>query len=198
VVIDTQKRPLPGAKITVIHGTTTVSVLAAPRGSYLIRDLKPGSYRVLVSRAGHNTISLSVTLRQGEIAQRDFQMSKVDSPFIARPGGGFALAAKKTNDDVKATAPAGIETRKGQLKGRIVDARTGRPLPGAVILISGQRAVTSDRTGSYALDDILPGAYRLLARKAEFMDGTARLVVRPGETTTANLRLNPKPLSRVR
>lgn len=328
VVFDPQKRPLAGAKVTVVQQTSAVSVLAGPRGNYLLRDLKPGPYRVLVSKAGHKTLAEAVTLRAGEVQPRNFQLRKTDSPYLERaiaaravnqnlraggagkpgkqvsrenappniihrsnepyrveskigrltgrvsdsktgkplsgatisilgrpraktddegkygvleaPAGSyqitvsrtgftdqqrtvrvdavnstqenFALVAVNARDDLSAarrplpaertetrSVPAErAEIRKGQLSGRILDARTGRPVPGAFVSVGGRRTVTADRNGFYAFDDLAPGPYRVVARKPEFLDGLASLVVRPGETTTAHLRLRPKLPDRVR
>jgi protocatechuate 3,4-dioxygenase beta subunit len=319
VVVDPMKRPLAGAKVTVVQQTSAVSVLAGPRGEYLLRDLRPGSYRVLVSKAGYVPTAQAVTVRAGEVQPRDFQLRKTDSPFIekalaarrsnqnlntgdagkldspvnregqqrnkiinsnqpslvqiriaslkgkvsdsktGKPVSGatvsiqgrpraktdlegnysvfevpvgnyrisvsragfseqersvnvladksrhenFALVAENANG-MRGTArrpqlPTGVaEIRTGQLRGRIVDAKTGKPVSGVLVSVAGQRTVTSDRDGSYAFKDLAPGPYRVIARKNEFLDGIASLVIRPGETTTANMRLNAKPFNRVR
>ncbi len=329
MVRDPQNHPLPGAKITLLQQTSAVSALSGPRGSYLLRDLKPGPYRVLVSKAGHKAIAQAVILRTGVVEPRDFQLKKIDSPFVEKalaarrsnsnlsvgeagrtnkqvkresppririnrvnepyaietrvgrlsgrvsdsttgkpvsgatisilgrpraktdeegnysmsdaPAGSyqisirragfaeqqrrvvvlagnfaqenFALVAENAHDNRSAARrpqlPAGGaeirrvpaergEIRKGQLSGRIVDARTGRPLPGAIVSVAGRRPVTSDRNGSYAFDDLAPGAYRVVARKPNFIDGLASLVVRSGETTTTQLRLMPNLPDRIR
>ena len=314
-VVDAQKRPLAGAKITAVQQGLAVSVLAGLRGDYLLRDLKPGSYRVLVSKAGFEEMAQPVILRAGEVTPKDFQLTKKDSPFIDRalaarrnnqtlsprdPGrtdkqvtregqapikaiagkvtspaqtrsgsligrvsdsktgkpvsgatvsvqGGrttktdeagnyrvldlpagsgrisiiragffeqqrtvrvtagnsmqenFALVPENANDSRRPQLPVGgAETKRGQLRGRVVDAKTGRPIPAAIVSIAGQRSVASDREGFYTFETLPPGAYQLAVRKSDFVDGIARLVIRSGETTTANLRLNPKPLNRVR
>ena len=324
VVFDLQKSPLAGAKITVVQQSSAISVLAGARGNYLLRDLRPGAYRVLVSKAGYVPTSQTVTVQTGEMPPRDFQLRKTDSPFIERalarrrsnpsraaggsnktdqrvnredrplakvtnssvpfqveasggrlrgrvtdsrtgkpvsgatisilgrrramtdeegnysvndaPSGSFqitisharfaklersvrVLAGNSTQENfvlVSENAPdkrieaKRIEARrpplqarvaeigKGQLSGRIVDAKSGRPVPGAIVSVAGQRPVISDRDGSYAFKDLAPGSYRVMARKSQFLDVIVSLTVRAGETTKANLRLNSRPLSRVR
>ncbi|MCM3905661.1 MAG: carboxypeptidase regulatory-like domain-containing protein [Pyrinomonadaceae bacterium] len=320
VVFDPQKRPLAGAKVTVVQQTSAVSVLAGTRGNYLLRDLRPGTYRVLVSKAGYVPTAQAVNVSAGEMQPRDFQLRKTDSTFIERalagrrsnqnrsagdpgktdqrlnrqdqprgdkvtsakqpflvearvgrlrgrvsdsrsgkpvsgatisilgrrraksddegnysvldaPAGSFQITVSRAGfaeqernvrvlpgnstqenfvlvadnsvdkriEARRAPLPtAGAEIRKGQLSGRIVDAKTGRPVSGAFVLVAGRRTVMSDRDGSYAFNDLAPGPYRVIARKSEFLDIIASLIVRAGETTRANLRLNPKPLNRVR
>ena len=244
VVFDLQKRPLAGAKVTVVQQTSVMSVLAGLRGTYLLRNLRPGAYRVMVSKAGYVPTAQTVNVQAGEMQPRDFQLRKTDSPFIER-----ALARRRSNQSrvagelnktdqrvnredhprakvtsaslpVRVDASAGsvsgrvsnsrIEARrppipagsaeigKGQLSGRIVDAKTGKPVAGAFISVVGRQPVTSDRDGSYAFKDLAPGPYRVIARKSEFLDVIVNLMVRAGETTKANLRLNLKPLNRVR
>ncbi len=92
----------------------------------------------------------------------------------------------------------GIEIRKGQLRGRVLDAKTSRPIPGAIVSLKGQRNITSDGQGFYAFDGLSAGAYQVIARKGDFLDNIASAVIRPGETTTTNIRLNPKPRTRFR
>jgi hypothetical protein len=318
-VVDPQKRPLPRAKITVVQQTRALSVLTGPRGNYLLRDLKPGSYRVLVSKAGYDSTAQALILRVGEGAPRDFQLKKTNSPFIEKalagrranrslspadvvktvkrvnrqdrpvskvisakepaviqiksgrlrgrvsdsktrkpvsdatifiegrpraktdgegnygvlelpPGSyhvsvtragfseqaravnlltgnlaeeNFAMVAEVGSDNTSASrrTPPTVgraEVRNGQLSGRIVNATTGRPVPGVFVSVAGGQTVTSDREGSFAFNDLAPGPYRLIARKRDFLDGIASLVIRPGETTRANLRLSAKPTNRVR
>jgi len=332
LVMDSQKRPLAGAKVTVVQKTSAVSALAGARGNYLLRDLMPGTYRVLVSRVGYTSTAQSVTLHAGEMPPLDFQLRKTDSPFIesalarrrsnqsrtardtglktdqrinredqprakvvnanepfrveARVGGlrgrvsdsrtgrpvsgatisilgrrraqtddegnysvkdapsgsfqmtvkrtgfaeqersvrvlegnstqeNFALVAENARHDAGAERRTQFpaeraeraearrasaerpEIRRGQLNGRILHANTGRPIPGAFVSV-GRRTATSDRNGAYAFDDVAPGDYRVVAKKPTFVDGLASLVVRPGETTTTNLRLMPKTSARVR
>ncbi len=330
LVMDSQKRPLAGAKVTVVQQNSAVSALAGPRGNYLLRDLRPGTYRVLVSKAGYTSTAQAVTLQAGEMPPRDFQLRKTDSPYIERalarrrtnqnrtggasglrtdqrinredqprakvvsanqppfrvearvgrlrgrvsdsrtgrpvsgatisilgrrraqtddegnyrvidaPSGSiqitvkragfaeqersvrvvagnstqenFALIAENPRHDPGAARrpqfpaeriePRRVSTertdiRKGQLSGRILHASTGRPVPGAIVSL-GRQTVTSDRNGVYAFEDLAPGDYRVVARKPTFVDGLASLVVRPGETTTTNLRLMPKMTDRNR
>ncbi len=245
VVLDLQQRPLTGAKVTVVQQASAVSVRVGLRGDYLLRDLKAGSYRVLVSKAGYVSTALTVTLKAGESKPHNFQLKKTDSAFIER-----ALARRRNNQTrstavktdqgifrpekvtnakvpipsptptqrtraVNATVPIAIndkriapavsrlptkavEIRKGRLSGHVVDAKTGRPVSGALVSLSGRRTVLSDRNGSYAFDALAPGAYQVTVRKTEFLDVSTSLVLRPGETMTANLRLNPKPPARIR
>jgi len=91
-----------------------------------------------------------------------------------------------------------IETRKGQLRGRVLDAKTSRPISGVIVSLKGQRNIISDNQGFYAFDGLSAGAYQVIARKGDFLDSIASTVIRPGETTTTNIRLNPKPRTRFR
>ncbi len=91
-----------------------------------------------------------------------------------------------------------IETRKGQLRGRVLDAKTSRPIPGVIVSLKGQQNLISDRQGYYAFDGLSAGAYQVIARKGDFLDSIASIVIRPGEITTTNIRLNPKSRARFR
>ncbi|HEV8366747.1 MAG TPA: carboxypeptidase-like regulatory domain-containing protein, partial [Pyrinomonadaceae bacterium] len=67
-VIDNQNRPVPGARISAlstIGSGGAVSVHTRTDGSFELRDLKPGSYKVLVDKVGLTAASQSVSLRGG-------------------------------------------------------------------------------------------------------------------------------------
>lgn len=248
-VTDLQKRPLAGAKITVLQQTSVVSVISAVNGVYLLRDIRPGSYRVLVSRAGYDSIAQTIAVRAGEPQPRDFQLRKTDSPVLEkalaarfhsppRPrssvgtsnrtgsedqpvnkgleavdrspnkdrsegtkGRVLDMKPDSGNDRRDATShrntPA-ANAKNGQLRGRVVNAKTGRPVAGALVSTAGRPAVITAGDGSYTLSDLTPGTYRVIVRKSLFIDLTETLVVRAGEPTTTNLRLSLRPSSRVR
>jgi protocatechuate 3,4-dioxygenase beta subunit len=84
----------------------------------------------------------------------------------------------------------------GGISGRVVNARTGDPVEGAVVVAQGRndagRATTNAR-GVYEIDDLEPGDYAVTARARGFE--TARyprpVTVARGITTDINFRLVP-------
>jgi beta-lactamase regulating signal transducer with metallopeptidase domain len=104
------------------------------------------------------------------------------------------------------TTPAqSISSDEGIVQGQVVDARSGRPVPGATVEISGgdrsQQALTTDE-GRYEVRGLAPGEYnvRVQARRyiaAEYgqryaNERASMLDVRGGRYTTGiNVRLEP-------
>ncbi|MHC4470251.1 MAG: MSCRAMM family protein [Planctomycetota bacterium] len=78
------------------------------------------------------------------------------------------------------------------LKGTVVDAATGEPLPGVKIHLGGFAGVRTrtDAHGTYALSDVAPGRYVLLAHKSGFASVRKEGVVIEAEgTRTQDLEL---------
>ncbi|MFF0371286.1 MULTISPECIES: S8 family serine peptidase [unclassified Micromonospora] len=86
-----------------------------------------------------------------------------------------------------AEAPRG-ET--GQLAGKVTDAKTGEPISGAEVRISGpiHRTVTTGADGSYAAT-LSAGEYGVTASAYGYGDGTASATVTAGANATRDIRL---------
>ena len=89
-------------------------------------------------------------------------------------------------------AQAAPAAASSSLRGRVSDARTGRPLAGATISV-GDRRVRSDDAGAYALSGLRPGAVavqlRALGYRAERRDVTIG-----AEGAELDVALEPVPL----
>ena len=87
-VLGQDSRPLAGAKVSVVEtvtqGGNAVTTLANRQGGFELRDLKPGSYRVLVSKAGYEPTAQSVALRTGAPAPLEFRLKRIRTPFLDR------------------------------------------------------------------------------------------------------------------
>ena len=214
LVRDEDKRGLAGAKITAIQHPTAVSVMTTRQGNYEFKDLKPGSYRLLISKAGYEAGVDSVSLRAGKTEERDFKLKKSESEAIKR-----VLEAKRTRRveggnqvrhvdtgrrpiEVKKEQPAGelkvsrdsgvlIPARTGQLRGQVIDAKSGRPLGGATIAISGKGMIATGSDGSFGIGNLPPGPYQIAVRKTGFSNAGGTVTVRAGETAAATFRLTP-------
>lgn len=77
------------------------------------------------------------------------------------------------------------------LRGIARDARTGKAVPGAVLLIEelGQRIV-ADGNGAFAAK-VKPGRYRVRQSGAHYTEQTRVLTLRPNETLLYNADLRP-------
>lgn len=78
----------------------------------------------------------------------------------------------------------------GRIAGTVVDASTGRPLPGVQVFVpqTGLGSLT-DRSGRYALLNVPVGSHTVTAQLIGFRQVESRVTVRPDEVTTADMRL---------
>ena len=83
----------------------------------------------------------------------------------------------------------------GVLAGRIIDARDGRPVPYATVLLLGTDvAEFADSNGAFRLNDLVPGSYTLRARQIGYFPKDTALTIAPGTAaTTVALRLTQFP-----
>jgi len=228
VVLDTERRPLAGAKITLIQSSSATSVLTGVKGGYELRDVKPGTHKLMASKTGYAGGTQLVALRVGGTELRDFQLKKTRPLFVERAlatqrstGGSIRIQSRvpvtqTVRPELGQTQPSGrvseqrpvvnsisrlpspVALRSGQVRGQVRDAKTGKPIAGALILIAGQRSVMTDQAGSYAVANLAPGAYQVTVRKNDFTDSGATFTIRPGETVARNFQLNGKSAPRIR
>ncbi|NJL29784.1 MAG: hypothetical protein HC897_18780 [Thermoanaerobaculia bacterium] len=128
-------------------GSTTTDAL----GRFEIGGLIPGSYRALVAAVGF---------------RREL--------FGGMPCPGFGCDVSLGQAiEVRAEQTTGgvdvVLDPLGRLEGRVLDAATGAPLPGAEVVVkpvaSGAREFAyADATGRYELKNLEPGSYLLAAR----------------------------------
>jgi hypothetical protein len=150
VILDNLKRPVAGAKITIIQSESAASVMSGSNGGYEFRDLKPGMYRTMVSKLGYGGAPLYVFLRASGSESRDFQLNLAPSPLVEK-----AIAqARRTSPSstVQAlTAQSRLnEMKVGRLTGANVDSQKGSPIPGATISTQGRQSATTNREGRHA------------------------------------------------
>ena len=68
--------PLSGATVSI--PTIGQSATTSTDGSFVFRDLEPGSYSMQVTKTGYTTLTKSVYVTAGQTTQCDIQMQKVD------------------------------------------------------------------------------------------------------------------------
>jgi len=129
--------PIRGARVMAHGRHGRRAARTNEQGEYLLRGLRPGEYRVS-ARARHHL------------------PAEFPRPVTVEPGQvvediNFALVPKP---------------RKGVIAGRVVDARTGEPIAGAIVAARGEHGagrVATNRAGYYRLV-LPPGEYRVSAR----------------------------------
>ena len=81
----------------------------------------------------------------------------------------------------------------GSVKGKVLDAETGEELIGVNIIITGTtQGVSTDLDGNYLMKDLKTGLYNFSFSYISFQTVNFEgIEVKPGETTTLNVRLEP-------
>src|SRR5262249_507467 len=82
IVLDEEAHPLAGAKTLVTQSETGVWVVTAQDGTYELRNLKPGSYRVSAYKLRYKLATRAVALNPTSGARCDFQLSPLVSASI--------------------------------------------------------------------------------------------------------------------
>jgi hypothetical protein len=179
--------PVAGANVSIESRTARRSVRTDQQGGYFAADLPPDQYRVTVTANGFSSADGEVVVRSAAEARRDFPLQR-DTRGSEAPAGTITQPGR---------VPARVfEVKKGQITGRIVDARSARPIAGAVVSGAGPRPVLTDAQGGFSISDLTPGSYRLRVVMRGFIDAEAIVSVRPGQTSTAGFRLVPQAVNR--
>lgn len=81
----------------------------------------------------------------------------------------------------------------GSIAGRVMDATTGEPLPGANVIVEGtQHGAATGLDGTYRVIDIPVGRYTVTARFVGYETQEAEIVIRPGYTATVHFDLDAR------
>lgn len=180
MILDNEKRPVAGARVTIIQSESAASVMSGPNGGYEFRDLKPGAYRTMVSKLGYGGASQHVVLRAGGSEARDFQLNRALSQLVEKAIDQARRARPSSTAQAQTAQSRPNEVRLGQLAGNIVDAQNGRPIPGATISIQGQPSVTTNREGRYAIANLPPGNYKIGVKSPGFGEQERLTAIRAG------------------
>jgi len=197
-ILDSDKRPMAGAKITAIQSASAVSVLTGSKGNYELRDLKPGAYKIFVSKMGYEGGTQTAALSAGVAEQRDVQLKKKSSPLVERVLAARRASPRATREKISSLRggstrmglPTGLKT--AQLTGRVVDAQTGRPIQGVTVSVGRQPSATTDQAGSYTVSNLPPGEHRVSAGKAGFLAQEKTVTIRPNSNPREDYTLKPE------
>jgi uncharacterized GH25 family protein len=204
-ILDNDKAPLAGAKITALLSNSAVAVFANEKGKFEFQDLKAGQYRILVSKPGFDSNSRIVELGVGKSESFEAQLKPASSQVAikviqaqrARANTAINQSNSSVNQPPAVSHPQ--EVAKGQLSGRIVDAQTGKPIQGAIISVQGQTPARTDAGGIYVLPNLSQGNYRIAIAKAGFVEIAKTTTIRAGNTTREDFSLKQerKPDERI-
>ncbi|MGG4455611.1 carboxypeptidase regulatory-like domain-containing protein [Brevibacillus porteri] len=168
-VLDTGIQPIVNAVVRILdlNETTIGFGYTDSNGAYTIGNLPAGSFVVVASAPEYVTGSVGVTLGPGE---------------------------NKTGVDFT------LEANAGGISGQVTDVTNPAVfIAGAVVLIrsisNGNVVATAstDQTGSYLIQHLLPGAYTITVSAPSYADQSVGANVVSGETTGASVALLPLP-----
>jgi large repetitive protein len=161
--------PLAGAKVYLRTGgggggTLLDSATAAANGTYAIDSVQPGTYRLVASAAGHTPkTQLGVVVAATPVTQ-NFQL-------VGLPAG--IIISGTVTDSVQGTPLAGatVELRMGMGGGTLV------------------KTATAAANGTYSIDSVVPGTYRLVASAGGHTGKTVTGIVVAAAPITQNFQL---------
>ncbi|HEY3026962.1 MAG TPA: carboxypeptidase regulatory-like domain-containing protein [Pyrinomonadaceae bacterium] len=202
-VLDDQNHPVAGAKVSAVQSDSVISVFTGMKGTFELRNLKPGLYRVTIFKVGYYGANQQVALRPGGVEQAKFQLKKQSSPMIAGLLRNESIRRSENQKNERRHEPSGdtrisrteithgTETlaRKGQLAGNITDAANGKPLSGVSVSLPGQPSTKTDQQGNYRFEPLAPGSYQVSAKLNGYTPETRAITVRSGSSARQDIAL---------
>lgn len=216
-VTDSRGKSLGRSKVTVLFPGGALVAYANDRGAYEFRDLKQGNYRVMAAKSGYMDSAATVEVKKNGTTVRDFKLGESSSAAVRkavssrdrpRTEAVTSAAARvsssrdkstpktagKTASSPKASSKA-VQARpavpRGEVRGTVLDGKTGKPVPGATVLLKGRPALKSDGSGQFRFSDLAPGTYSAIIKKTGFKDGSSSFTIKVGGTTSLRIRLVP-------
>jgi hypothetical protein len=186
VVTDTQNRPLAGGRVSLAGAASAVTVRTNTAGSFELRGVRPGSYRVLAARVGYDDAIQAVTLRAGGVEQLKLRLSS-----------GSSAVTRRILEDPR--------NQLGEIHGQVRSANQALVARASVEVRSLSRAVPNIKTLTNAKGECsfkaLPGRYELRVAAGNLLPITRIVTVQPREiarfdvTLTAKVTAAPVPES---
>ncbi|MDD2337047.1 MAG: carboxypeptidase regulatory-like domain-containing protein [Geobacteraceae bacterium] len=191
-VVNKYRQPISGAKVTAVCAGGAMSVLANVNGTYEFKGLKNGTYRLLANKAGYQEASGNVSLKGTRREVFDFTLenssTEIRKVLSVRPSTTFGR--KKTATSI--TSGRTVIAAKGNLSGVVRDARSGKPIDGVTVQVYGRAAARTDRYGSYRINDVLPGTYRVVVSHRDYQQEDKTVTIRANSTSKEYFSLKSK------
>ncbi len=178
--------PTGDFEVRVRTGESTGAAQKANRYGAIRIDLPAGQHTLEILRGGKVVSELPLTTTAGEIAELIVSFEADGSAKV-----GLESSAQATRDlakEVKIADP-------GTLKGRILNAETGKPIVGARVFIAGTPVdVTTDGEGAFTAQ-VPGGTYSMSVLAPSFASQTLDgIEVPPKGEATKNVELTPAGL----
>ena len=119
----------------------------------------------------------TVTVRPNQTSTENFSLKGMErheirptttTPLLLQPAAGY-----------------------GQVRGRITDSKTGKAVAQATVTLGSQKT-RSGSSGGYSFSNIPSGSHSMTFEKTNYQDGSRRITVQAGKTSTADIMLVPK------
>jgi len=196
-ILDNDNHPIAGAKVSVIQQIWSAHVLTGPKGSFEVRKIKPGAYRLAVSRVGFESTNQSIVLSANGVEDRNLQLRKQSSSLISGVLKNETERRRTIPNNVQPTSRGEVknsatritDSRSGLISGRVTDAESGKPVQSAVIAIEGQQPSRTDRQGNYELKNLAAGNYKIRVSGAGYSAETKSIKVREGNLSREDFAL---------
>lgn len=155
------------------RGQELTAMASGADGRFVSQPLAAGSYTFDVSAEGYKNGECSVTLVEAPAGPNNAdQLSEVDCPLEALP-------------------------RAGTVTGRVVDADSATPLANVTVELTDalhrSLNVTTDGSGSFHFEQVVPGAVALKAESADYLFRTQSLELHAREEARPELGLHKRP-----
>jgi hypothetical protein len=215
----TDNRALLGATIEAIpvgQQLKSARTRSGSDGKFKL-SLREGRYEIRISQPRFRPASRAVNIRAGKSLEQDFKLSQLTA-VTPRPslGSGRAEpppsgqprtvpAPSLSGANSRATGQAGSVTRDtepkktirpvtpavspGYVQGRVIDAKTGRPIPGATVSISGSGSVSTDSGGNYRTPNLSPKSYLISVSRSGYQGQQRTVKIESGRALTSNFSL---------
>lgn len=155
---------IPYAEVSLAE--VGVTLLTDSAGTFVLRDLALGTYRLALRKDGY---------------------AKVEGPLQIMRAGGMVIRL----DPLVATG----DPESSRIEGVIRDLNSGEPLKGALVSIQGVRAnQLTDAGGHFLLTDIPAGSRRLEVSLLGYATRTDSVDVPPGSLLTLDVGLTVEPI----
>lgn len=154
--------PISGVQLTGT-GAGNLSASSNASGQIQVQGLAPGAYTLTATATGYSTVQITATLQTGQTTDLG---------------------------SVQMLVPASSTT--AVISGTVRDSASGSPLAGVTISITGQAMTgTTDASGLYLVNGVVPGAITLKASRAGYFDATGQANVLAGQTVNFSPSLVP-------
>ncbi|NIV93141.1 TonB-dependent receptor [candidate division KSB1 bacterium] len=163
VTDDATGEPLPGANL-VVKGTNLGGATGID-GTYLVKNVPPGSYTLVASFIGYKDAEAGVVVRSGEQATVDFQLkvSALQMDEVVVTGTGSEIKKKELTTPITTISTKEIEAApvenvfqllNGRVAGAKVNVNTGLPGTGARLRTRGVTSANVSQTPVIYVDGV--------------------------------------------